>query len=248
MKISIVTITYNAAQHISYTLESVLTQNIRPYEHVFIDGKSSDGTQGLIRKYEKACNYKVKLISEIDEGIYDAMNKGLDLVQGDYILYLNAGDYFASKNVLNLYHDNYIPNALVYASNINYVDSKYNISREWRLSSYPGNFKSGWHVAHPGFLAEINLLRSLKGFNLEYKIASDFDLMLRAVKSIDSGQLVILDNVTVNMLEGGFSNGSIWNILRGNQEVRKSIRLSGEKVTIIYTLSRLFMKLIAKIR
>ena len=72
--------------------------------------------------------------------------------------------------------------------------------------------------------------------------------MLRAVKSIDSGQLVILDNVTVNMLEGGFSNGSIWNILRGNQEVRKSIRLSGEKVTIIYTLSRLFMKLIAKIR
>jgi glycosyltransferase involved in cell wall biosynthesis len=248
MKISIVTITYNAAQYISHTLESVITQTVRPCEHIFIDGKSSDGTQELIRNYERISNYKVKLVSEIDEGIYDAMNKGLSYVKGDYILYLNAGDYFASKNVLNLYHTNYISKALIYASNINYVDSNSNISREWRLSPYPGNFKSGWHVAHPGFLAEINLLRNLKGFNLEFKIASDFDLMLRAVKSIDPRQMVILDYVTVNMLEGGFSNGSIANILMGNREVRKSIRLSGEEVTIIYTLSRLLIKFIAKIR
>ena len=248
MKITVVTITFNAAGFLERTLQSVLDQTTAPYEHLFIDGASSDETLSILERYCQDHAY-AKLLSEKDNGIYDAMNKGIQKASGSFILFLNAGDVFANKKVLAVYTRVLgLGKAKVIGSNINYVSEDGGISREWRMKNYPGNFAGGWHLAHPGFLASKDLLQSIGGFNLKYRVAADFDLMLRAIKRIEKEELVLIPDVTVHMLEGGFSNGSLKNILRGNAEVRESIRTSGESVNVLYTVRRLLTKIIDKLR
>lgn len=245
MKLTIITVTLNARLFLPKTLESILIQSIKPLEHIFIDGGSNDGTLELIEGYRND-NFKVKLISEKDSGIYHAMNKGLAIAKGEFVMFLNAGDYLADDKVLRSYYVLNHDLHQVYGSDVNYVNDNDQITREWRMKPYPGYFNRGWHLAHPAFIAKTQLLRRLGGFNLEYKIASDFDLMLRAIKAISTDEIMILPKTTVHMLEGGFSNSGIGVVLKGNEEVRRSIRSSGEFVTILYTIKRILSKILSK--
>lgn len=111
IKFTIVTITYNAAPVFMRTADSVLTQTYRNVEHIIVDGASNDGTADLASDYKRRSDeamngHEVRVISEPDKGLYDAMNKGLRLATGDYVCFLNAGDFFPDASILYLIYDN----------------------------------------------------------------------------------------------------------------------------------------------
>ena len=160
LTISIITVVFNASSLIEKTIQSVLSQSYKHIEYIIIDGNSTDGTKEIIKKYEKDLVYWV---SEKDDGIYDAMNKGLEVASGEGILFLNAGDYFVG-NVLTetIGIPSFLP--IKYKNNFgNIIDAKIK------------NFKQGIPNSHQGIIFENRGLR----YDLSYKIASDYDYFLR---------------------------------------------------------------------
>lgn len=179
---SIITVTYNAADTLKATLRSVAEQTCRHYEHLIIDGASTDGTAGLVA----ACpNELIRFISEPDRGIYDAMNKGLAEAKGDYVLFLNAGDTFHTPDTLEeiaqLIFDNDFPGVVYGQTDI--VDSQRRRLRGRHLIA-PAHltyrsFADGMVVCHQAFVA----LRRLTGeYNLDYRFSADFDWCIRVLQ------------------------------------------------------------------
>ena len=105
MKVSIITATYNSAATLRDTLDSVLAQTYQDIEYIIVDGLSADGTQEIVKAYEARFGGRLRLVSEKDKGLYDAMNKGVRMATGDWILFMNAGDTFASDDVLQCLFD-----------------------------------------------------------------------------------------------------------------------------------------------
>lgn len=158
--ISIVTVVYNGEEFLEETILSVINQSYDNVEYIIIDGGSSDGTLDIIKKYEDRVDYWV---SEQDAGIYDAMNKGIDASSGNGLLFLNAGDYFVS-DVLN---DNIIVPSFIKVKYKNFFGNYTDVKLK--------NYKSGLPNCHQGIIFE-NLK---KKYNLEYKIAADYDFYLQ---------------------------------------------------------------------
>ena len=114
MKITIITVCYNSGKTIKDTIESVLAQNYKNFEYIIIDGKSKDNTVDIIKSYEPKFNGKMKWISEKDKGIYDAMNKGIRMATGDWVIMMNAGDVFADSDVLQNVFSHVIPDKITF--------------------------------------------------------------------------------------------------------------------------------------
>lgn len=178
IKFSIITVCYNAHDCIKNTVESVLGQNYENYEYIIIDGKSTDDTVDIIKK---TCNnHKVNIVCEPDKGIYDAMNKGIRLAKGDLITFLNAGDVFYNNEVLNntaKLAD--LSNAVVFGD---IVVKKYGVqAREIaKLSIGKGDLQMGFN--HQGTFVKREIAQSFL-FNLNYRVAADYDMMLRIYKN-----------------------------------------------------------------
>ena len=151
MKISIITTSFNSGATIKDTIESVLLQTHTDFEHIIIDGGSTDNTIQIVRQAENRYLGRLKYISERDNGIYDAMNKGLRMATGDIIGILNSDDFFCDSDVLKTIADNIRDVDAVYGDLVfvNYADSS-KIVRIWRGSQFKrGGFFRGWHPAHP---------------------------------------------------------------------------------------------------
>jgi glycosyltransferase involved in cell wall biosynthesis len=176
MKISIITINYNNAPNLRRTIESVINQTYRSIEYLVIDGGSNDGSADIIKEFGNKIDYWV---SEEDKGIYDAMNKGLIKATGDYVLYLNSGDYFADNNVLSCLILDCADKDIIYG-NIGYYKNDKLI--ELKSAEYI-HFKTSYQhnlPPHPAFLIKRVLLEQLNGFDEDYPIIADVVMIAKA--------------------------------------------------------------------
>jgi glycosyltransferase involved in cell wall biosynthesis len=202
-KITIITVVYNAKSLIEQTIKSIIQQTYPFIEYIIIDGASTDGTLEVIEQYRS----KIAVVrSEKDLGIYDAMNKGLKLATGDYVLFINAGDLLASPNILSSVFDK-TPEADVYYGDTEIIDIHGNSLGERRLKPPASlNWRSlrfGMCVSHQSFIAK----RSLCDFyNLNYKVSSDIDWVIRVLRK--SRVIIHVHQTISKFLEGGSSSGN----------------------------------------
>lgn len=240
--VSIVTVAYNAARTIEATLDSVAAQTYPHIEHIVIDGGSTDGTVGILRRRNGLARWS----SEPDSGVYDAMNKGLRVAGGEVIGFLNADDIFASSGAVDrVMREFRHPATEACYGDLVYVDAEDTdrVVRYWRTGSYrPGTFGHGWVPPHPTFYARRATYERLGAFDLKYRFSADFDLMLRFVEKARVPTIYIPE-VLVRMRVGGLTNSSIRNILRGNLEILHSCRVHSAQVNLWrFVLSKLAIR------
>ncbi len=209
VKISLVTITYNAAATIQRCITSVINQTYSNIEYIVIDGNSSDGTQQIISQ-NKSHIHLFK--SEPDLGIYDAMNKGISVCTGDVIGVLNADDYFANDNVLSEIAQSFAccDTEILYAD-LDYVNNNGKVVRKWRSGHYAHHkFDFGWMPPHPTFYVKRKLFEQFGLYSVNYGTAADYELMLRFMY-LNRAKSFYLNKVLVKMVLGGVSNRNLKN-------------------------------------
>ncbi|MCA6435134.1 MAG: glycosyltransferase family 2 protein [Bacteroidota bacterium] len=222
LKVSIITITYNAEGTLEDTIQSVLNQSYNNIEYIIIDGKSTDGTMDIISKYSEKIS---KIVSEKDNGLYDAINKGINLATGDVIALLHADDFYIHQDVIKEYVKTFnTDNADAVYANLYYVDSHSTdkIIRKWNSGKYKnGLFKWGWMPPHPTFIAKKSIYNRFGVYRLDYKTAADYECLLRLIH-VNRIKLAYLDKYVIKMRVGGKSNESVKNRLNANIEDRKA--------------------------
>lgn len=243
LKFSIITVCYNSEKFIASAIESVTSQTYQNIEYIIIDGGSTDRTNEIIESYS---GRGFKHISEPDNGIYDAMNKGIKHATGDVVGILNSDDYYKEKNVISKIarHFQKHNTDCIYA-NIDYVSPTHNdrIVRKWVSGPYKSNsFRKGWHPAHPGFFVKRNIFDSCGNYDLSYKLAADFELMLRFFEKCKISSYYFPESI-INMRLGGVTNKNLKNILIQNIENFKAFKKNNLRVSIIYPFLRLVPKL-----
>lgn len=238
MKISIITVCRNSKATIQATLKSILYQCYENIEHIVIDGNSSDGTIELVKIN---CQRISKFVSNPDHGIYDAMNKGLALATGEYVAYLNSDDFYASRTAIQQVAIalNQMKADVIYGD-LSYVkrnDPNKRV-RYWKSQPFqPGSFSRGFSPPHPAFFIKRKLLEKLGGFDLSYNLASDFDLMFRALE-IHKYKSTYLPVELTCMRTGGATNKSIKNVVRQNKEILKCFHVHGVSISSFSFIAR----------
>lgn len=243
MKISIITATYNSAHTIADCIKSVSNQNYENIEHIIIDGASKDNTLEIINALP---NRVSKVISEPDKGIYDAMNKGIELATGDIIGILNSDDLYINDEVISTIINEFEHDNLLQAihTNLYYVSSDdiNQIVRHWKTGEYiRGSFFKGWHPAHPTLFLRKEVYSKYGLFNLNFKLAADFEFMLRIFEryGIKSKYLPI---TTIRMRLGGATSKNLKNILKGNRECLLAFSINNFKTPFLYPFYRILPK------
>jgi glycosyltransferase involved in cell wall biosynthesis len=245
MKISLVTVTFNSARTLRDTIQSVLLQSYSEIEYIIIDGLSNDCTVDIIKEYEPCFGGRLRWISEKDDGIYDAMNKGFRMATGDVIGIINSDDLLAEPDVIEKIIKNFekYPEADAVYADLYYVarNNTSKIVRHW-ISGKQRSFKSGWHPAHPTFYVKKEIYLQFELFDLDFKFAADFELMLRLIE-IHHINLIYLREPLVRMRLGGTSNKNLTNIKKGNLECINAFKKNNLPVSYMYTIFRLLSKL-----
>ena len=214
MKLSIITICYNSQSSIVKTIESIKNQTINNLEYIIIDGGSSDRTIDIIKNYKIVDSF----ISEKDNGIYDAFNKGIKNATGDIIGFLNSDDIFHNENSLKTILDSFDDDTDCVFGDLVYTNDKNQTKRIWRGSPYKkGAFKKGWMPAHPTFYCKKSVYEKYGFYKDEYEIAGDFELMLRFLEKYNIKSKYISKTI-VNMKLGGVSNKNILTVFKILQE------------------------------
>jgi glycosyltransferase involved in cell wall biosynthesis len=232
MKITLITVTYNSDKTIKNTLDSVKSQKYNEIEHLIIDNNSSDKTLEIARTYP----HITKIISEPDKGIYDAMNKGIEIANGDIIGFLNSDDFYANNDVLTKVAKVFSRDSkldacyadLIYVSQFN--NSKiirYVKSKEFK----DGLFSEGWCPPHPTFFVRRSVYDRLGNFDLNYHIASDVELMMRFLQ-VNKIKVCYISEVWVKMRMGGTSNKNLKTIWMQNQEIINSFHKNNLPINI----------------
>jgi glycosyltransferase len=218
MKISLITSTYNSAATIADTLQSVRDQEYTELEYIVIDGGSTDKTLEILKANSDLISI---LVSEPDKGIYDALNKGVELASGEVVGFIHSDDLLAKKDVLqqinNAFEDASIE--AVYAD-LDYVayDNLDHIVRKWRSRPFQKNlFYKGWMPAHPTFYLRKRCYDQFGSYNIKLRQSADYELMLRMLLK-HKVKSAYVPQVWVKMRIGGASNASWKNRWRANQE------------------------------
>ena len=224
MKISIITSVYNKKNYIQHSIDSFGAQSLSNKDHIVIDGNSTDGSKKLLFKNKKLFS---KLVSENDFGVYDALNKGFKLAKGNVVGLLHSDDFYANNDVLKKVSKLFSnPKVDIVYGDLYYVskDNPNKIIRHWRAGEFSlDKLKSGWMPPHPTFFIRKKLLNQIGFFDTHYKIAADYDFMLRALTQ-KNVNVVYLPEVLIKMRAGGMSNRSLKNILLKSYEDYQIIR------------------------
>ena len=236
---SVITATYNSAKTIEDTLQSVRAQASVDIEHVIVDGGSTDDTLEIIHRYRSSV---AKVISEPDDGIYDAMNKGLNLATGDFTGCLNSDDYFAStgslraiSGALHRTHADCAWGSIIFVDD--YGRPRRKMSGSWFA---PQHLQYAIMLPHPAFYARTALLKAAGGFDASYKIAGDFNLIVQLFKNPGLKFTRIKDVITIMRL-GGVSTKDMQATRIASTELQRvldnnGIETSPAKVNLRYVL------------
>lgn len=244
MKLSIITVVFNNEKTIKDAIESVLTQTYENIEHVVIDGNSSDKTVSIIRKYENKLGF---FNSEKDNGIYDAMNKGILAANGDVIGILNSDDLYQDDTVIQTVMNQFLQNPtldIVYGDLV-YVksDNVNKIVRHWKSYSYYNSFFENGNVPpHPSLFVRRSVYQKAGLFDIDFKLAADYEFMLRIFKKYNFNSKYI-NRVIVKMRLGGATNQSFLNIKRQNIEILNAWKKNSLRIPILLMPLRLIKRL-----
>ena len=242
LKISIITVCYNSSSTLRDTILSVAGQSYSNIEYIIVDGNSKDTTLKIIDDHKSIIT---KWISEPDKGLYDAMNKGIKMATGDIIGFINSDDLFCDKDALKKvvkFFKNKPDLDSVYAD-LFYV-SQFNtdkIIRRWKTGKQR-RFKYGWHPAHPTLYIKKSIYNKFGLFDLRFKLAADFEIMLRC---LDKYRITTqyLEEPLVKMRLGGETNKSLKNIYNQNIECIKAFHTNGFRVNkFLYPIFRIIPK------
>lgn len=226
MKISIITPCFNSESTIEDTIQSVLKQDYPFVEYIIIDGRSADNTLLILEKYKSGIS---KVISEKDNGIYDAMNKGIKLATGDIVGILNSDDFYVDSKVLSTVANTF-SNSHCDAtySDLQYVSKNdtTKLIRNWISGDYKrSKFKWGWMPPHPTFFLKKELYLKNGVYNDELSLSADYELMLRMLCKFKLSPTYIPE-VLVKMRIGGKGNSSVYQRVKANMEDRKAWELN----------------------
>lgn len=213
MKISIITASYNSANTLQKCINSVIQQTYSNIEYIIVDGNSTDQTLAIIKQNQK---HITKYISENDTGIYDALNKGLQMATGDIIGFLNSDDEYADNKTLEKIIDAFqtkkcsaIYGDLIYQSK----EEKPHIIRYWKSNNFKEkSLRYGWMPPHPTLYCSRQIYQEIGVFDTTFKISSDYDFILRLFQEKSFSKVYIHD-VLIKMTVGGISNGNFKNII-----------------------------------
>lgn len=242
MKISIITVVYNNATTIEHTIQSVLTQDYPWVEHVIVDGASTDGTLDIINKYRSQIGI---IISEKDNGMYDAMNKGIKAATGDVIGILNSDDFFYDDQVLSQIATAFTNDTtleatigdIIFVKEDNNTPLRHYNAQHWR----PTKFAWGYMPPHPSFFCKKELFAVYGFYKTDYKIAADYELLIRflLVKKVRYKYLPI---ITTKMRMGGKSTKNFNSILTLNKEIKRGLIENNISGSYLKIYSKYFFK------
>jgi glycosyltransferase involved in cell wall biosynthesis len=228
MRISIITVSYNSAATIKDTLQCITRQEYNDVEHIIVDGKSSDDTVDIVNGFK----HITKFISEPDGGLYDAMNKGLQMATGDIIGILNSDDVYADNTVLNkvvaAFNDT---GAHCVYGDLQYVHTNdlNKVVRTWKAGKFTReNFLYGWMPPHPTFFVRKEVYEKVGFFNTMLKSAADYEIMLRILYK-HNYTAAYIPEILVKMRSGGISNASLRNRFKANREDAKAWKLINKR-------------------
>jgi glycosyltransferase len=222
MKISVVTAAYNSQATIAYTLESFLAQSHRDKEMLVIDGASDDATLKIVESFKSP---DIRVLSEKDKGVFDAMNKGLHLFQGDAVGFLNSDDTFHEPSVLEEIVAAMQDSDIVYGDLNMVTDHKTKrIVRSWRGGTFRRySYQLGWGPPHPSFYMRREVAKTVGDYDLSYITTADYDYMLRAL-ALNNFRVRYIPRVIADFQVGGISTKDWGVTFRGNLECLRSRR------------------------
>ena len=241
MKVSIITVTYNSAQTIRDTIKSIEFQTYSNIEHIIVDGASTDSTLKIVKSYPE-----IKLLSEPDNGIYDAMNKGLRMATGDVVGILNSDDFYPNSNIIQMIVDTFQSKKVdsifgdvkfVSPTNLDKV-TRYYSSSKWT----PEKFEYGYMPAHPSFFVKRIFYDQFGLFKMDYQIASDYELLIRFLY-VHRISYKYIDKALVTMRTGGVSNRNLGSIYTLNKEIIRACKENGINTNFPKLSLKIFNKL-----
>lgn len=235
MKVSIITVCFNSGKTIEDTIKSVIEQTYKSIEYIVIDGGSTDDTNEIISKYSDVVNV---YISEKDNGLYDAMNKGLKIATGELVGILNSDDILAYRSAIEDIVNNVAGYDGIYADIGFYNHDFSKKTRHFSSANFrKEKFSRGFMPAHPSCYFKKELIDVVGLYDTTYRIASDFDYLLRSFKVCNS-HFFYLNKEVVKMREGGISTSGIISKLILNKEIIDSCAKNGISSGWIYILSK----------
>ncbi len=243
MKVSIITVTMNSEKYLSDCIESVRRQNYKNIEHIIIDGKSTDNTIQIINQNS---GYISHWISETDRGMYDAINKGIQLATGDIVGILNSDDMFASADAVRSIVDCFEnSNTESVYGDLVYVDPKdtQKIVRYWKGTGYKrSRFRYGWMPAHPTFYLRRETISKYGLYENHYFTAADYEFMARYLY-LHKVSSQYIDTMLVKMRTGGISNGNLKSRLRANRRDYLAMRKNKIPFSFIVSILKPLIKI-----
>jgi glycosyltransferase involved in cell wall biosynthesis len=243
MKVSIITVTYNSQLTLQDTINSVAKQDYDNIEYIIVDGDSIDATKKIIIENS---NVITKWISEPDNGLYDAMNKGIKMATGDIIGIINSDDFYLKENVISEVVNIFIEkNIDAVHGELFYVDQNNTdkIVRHWKTGDHTlGAFQKGWHPAHPTLFIKREIYKKYGVFDLNFKLAADFELMCRFFEKYSISSYY-LNMPLIKMRLGGATSKNLTNIINQNKECYRAFKINDIPVSNFYVLKRILPKL-----
>lgn len=234
-KISIITVCFNAEKYIEQTIKSVIDQKNGDIEYIVIDGASTDKTLNIIRQYESKIT---KWISEPDNGIADAMNKGIKLATGEYLMFLNADDYFQTSDALAIATSYMEESKDIYIYDTIFLKKEGGIRRHSGAFGKRINFKG---ICHQGVLCRRALFEKIGSFNTSFKVCMDYDFFMRAYRYGATGQYI--NEVLSVMRDGGISSHQDWLSLKQRFAEEKRVHLENTPSPFMGALYRVYWTL-----
>lgn len=247
-KVSIITVCFNAVATIEGTIKSVISQSYSNIEYIIIDGGSSDGTQAVIDRYKDQID---TIVSEPDQGIYDAMNKGIALAKNEVIAILNSDDFYPNEcmlaDVVKIFEQN--PHVDMVLGNVDFVSPNNLVNSVRYYSSYnfaPWKMRFGFMPAHPASFIRRSAYTKIGQYRLTYKIAADFEFFVRAIL-VNKCRYTKLNKTLVCMREGGVSTTGLKSNWIITKEELRALRENGIYSNLFFVLLRLPIKFFQKV-
>lgn len=243
MKISIITVSFNSAETIERTLQSVQAQTDVDLEYIVVDGGSTDSTLEIVEKYKSSIDV---MISEPDEGIYDAMNKGIKKATGDIVGILNSDDFYVDIHTLNKVVNSFkMGTSKAVYGDILYVEKNnpQKVVRRWKAGKYSyHDLKDGWIPPHPAFFVKREVYEKYGSFRTDFHIAADYEFMLRLIAK-EGVTMRYLEEPLVYMQSGGNSASSFAQRRKGWKELKKAWEVNKLAVPNFFVFRRVISKI-----